>query len=1143
MKLVAIIAIFFSSINQISVIRAEEEELKYQFIEETEEETWDNLLVQSNAFPDEMLSDIELYATLTKDYRIARITCNNEYGYAYISFLRLDGEPVFCLEPLATIHWDADYYETTAWWDLATWQQDLIWKYAYYGYAYPGHQNDRYYLASQLLIWEVVDRWYDPFTADNSSYYDVTNEINEIKWLAENASRTPSFNGQTIDLALGLPVTLTDTNNALSGYNISGVEGIQISAAGNKMTLTLNSENYAKSASYSPANSGGYGTPIVYKAPGSQNVMKVTPYDPLKPFSIQFNWGDGNGKLVKKNEDGKGVPGVQFQIATDSQFENILGIYTTGEDAAFTINNIKARRYYVKEIAAPEQYVIDTETKLLDVYPNQTASIEVNDEFIKGKVMIKKTDSETHNPLEGAVFGVYNEQNKRLQELVIQANGAATSEYLRFGKYYVKEEIAPTGYVVDAETKHWFNVRTHKETIEIDAENKPQKGQIILRKLDEETGTQSQGDASLKGVSWVVFADEDIVGAEGTVHFQKDDLVEQFTAEDEIGTSSLLPLGKYRVEELSAGEGYLTNDRVIHVELTPQEQTVEVDVQNFDFSNQVIKGSFEITKYVDEKINFMDKLFKQSEAVKIPGEGFVFDVYLKSTGEIFDTITTDENGHATSKMLPYGVYILKERPVKGYQHIDDIEVQIKENAKKLHYIIENSVIRSELTLYKVDSQTQKIIPAAGVSFKLKDEKGNYVVQTVTYPQKVEIDTFVTDESGSVHFPESLIYGTYFLCEIQAPYGYVLPEGEIEIVVDGSSKEIYLNVENDAAMGRLVIEKKGEFFTGYQHEETDYGILYTPIYDVHYLSGVKFQIIAREDIIGEEGTIHYHQGDLVEELVTLEETPIVSKDLPLGAYTLQEVETPLGYVLDQKRYNFDLIYENQTTPIVLETMSLINQRQTVALNITKILEGIEEESVLYNQVQFGIFTSEETEKLPEKSLVALINFNEDGSVAKQPELLEGKYYLKELGTANGYLLDDTEYFFEVVHEETDSECLEIEINDSGEIVNKLKRVDVEIYKVNQSNHNILLNGAVFEVYDKTHRKSLGKFVSGTAGEGKLIIEDVAYGTELEVKEIQAPTGYQCVMTSWIFVVDSEQKTMTFTFENSKIEVPNMGENRS
>lgn len=139
--------------------------------------------------------------------------------------------------------------------------------------------------------------------------------------------------------------------------------------------------------------------------------------------------------------------------------------------------------------------------------------------------------------------------------------------------------------------------------------------------------------------------------------------------------------------------------------------------------------------------------------------------------ELVTTLTTDEDGRAISGDLPYGVYIVKERPMESYVTLPPFEVNISEDSKIYFYNIFNDKFRAEIEIYKTDSETGKKIPAAGVEFKIKDSEGNFVKHTVTYPQKYETDVFTTDETGSVHLPEPLEYSDYFITEIRPPAAF------------------------------------------------------------------------------------------------------------------------------------------------------------------------------------------------------------------------------------------------------------------------------------------------------------------------------------------------------------------------------------
>ncbi|MBP3399863.1 MAG: Cys-Gln thioester bond-forming surface protein [Erysipelotrichaceae bacterium] len=779
-KIISILAFFITSFFTLPETNAEEVSSTdtniqdFQIIEEESVTDWDTFLAISNAFPDEMFEGIELFSLLEKSHRVAKFYCDNEYGYGFITFLILDGEPVFCLEPTAVIHWDKDYYETTAWWDLSWDQQQKIWQYAYYGYAYPGHQNDRYYLASQLMIWSVVDRWYDPYTTDGGSYYDVGPEIDEIHRLISSAGSTPSFHNQTIDLAMDLPVSITDSRNSLHNYGISSLKGIDVSTSGNQMTFTLTSEEYAKSASFSPKTSGGFGTPIVYKSNGSQTVMKVRPYDPLKPFTLNFKWGKGNGQLIKIDEDGHAVKDVQFSIASDKNFENTIGSYTTDESGTFTISDLPARKYYVKEISAPEQYVVDDTVKTIDVLPNKTAKLEVEDEFVKGKVKLIKTDAEIGTPLAGAIYGLFNEQNQKLQELVVQANGEATSDYIRFGRYYVKEEIAPHGYLADTETKHWFEIKTHDSIVEIEAEDLIQRGKIIIDKVDKElyggmkdslitdydlSGTQ--GDGLLKGATYGLYARNDIIhldGKTGVITFNdnandtyqitltkgtelivRDNPAKAGTLiatakTDENGQIefSHLLLGDYYIKEITPSEGYLLDTTEYDVSLKYAGQNAAIASNRITVFETIKRQAFEIYKAGHvantsgnavplEGVHFEVKL--ENDIQKLISEGHSLEE-AKKLAPLYDELITNLEGKDTSIELPYGRYRIFETITSpDYSLAEDFFVTITEDSRipqdYSNNVIVNELFTAYLKLLKKDAETGMTVLLKDTTFKIK----------------------------------------------------------------------------------------------------------------------------------------------------------------------------------------------------------------------------------------------------------------------------------------------------------------------------------------------------------------------------------------------------------------------------------------
>lgn len=703
---------------------------------------------------------------------------------------------------------------------------------------------------------------------------------------------------------------------------------------------------------------------------------------------------------------------------------------------------------------------------------------------------------------------------------------------------------------------------------------------IEVEKQDSQTGTKTQGDATFNGAT---FAIKDTSG----------NVLETITTNGSKAKSKKYPVGTtLNVCEVTSPEGYLTNSSCNTVELkysgdnTPSTFYTTV-------KDQVIKGRIEIAKTIDkEKYG----LFQSN--VQKPGEGFKFDIILKSTGKVVSTLTTDEDGRAISDYLPYGTYIVREHETKGYDTLDPFEVKIDQNEKTYFYNIYNDTIKAELTIYKTDSETGKRIPAADVEFKIKDADGNYVTQEVTYPKKYTTDVFKTDEDGSVHLPSPLKYGEYKLVEIKAPYGYVLKDTEIPINVDGSSTEIFMNFDNKTQKGQVYVEKTGEMLSGAKESETDYGTLYTPEYKEQYLSGVTYEITAREDIVTPEGTVWFHKGDVVDTFTTGDGVT-TSALLQLGKYSIKETATQTGFVLDENTYDFDIEYAGQMIDVVEIKQAYVNERQKLDLQITKSFE--DEDKDAYKNVVFGVYSKNDitlNDKviIPADGLVGTLTIDEDGKNIEQLDLPTGEYYVKELETNVGFKLDEEKHDFTFDY---DTDTTKPTVSVSMDLYNEKRRLELDVNKVDKDHHDHFLNGAIFEVYDKTADTYVTTLASGQlmiAGEdkdekyeiskkedfskiiktvktdenkqivldiddgtyysrkvgddkvtkhvvkdGKAVLSDAIYGHEYEFKEIKAPTSYQLADKFKAYKVEADEETDTiiYYFENARIVVPNTG----
>ena len=703
---------------------------------------------------------------------------------------------------------------------------------------------------------------------------------------------------------------------------------------------------------------------------------------------------------------------------------------------------------------------------------------------------------------------------------------------------------------------------------------------IEVEKQDVETGNKTQGDATFNGAT---FAIKDTSG----------NVLETITTNGSKAKSKKYPVGTtLHVCEVTSPEGYLKNESCNSVTLKDSGDSTS-STFGTTIKDQVIKGRIEIAKSIDK-----DKYGLFQSNIQKPGKGFKFDIILKSTGKVVSTLETDEDGRAISDYLPYGTYVVKEQASTGYGTLKPFEVKIDKDQKTYFYNIYNDTIKAELTIYKTDSETGKRIPAAGVEFKIKDADGNYVTQEVTYPKKYTTDVFKTDEDGSVHLPAPLKYGEYKLVEIKAPHGYVLKDTEIPINVDGSSTEIFMNFDNKTQKGQVYVEKSGEMLSGSKESKTDYGKLYTPVYKEKYLSGVTYEITAREDIVTPEGTVWFHKGDVVDTFTTGDDIT-TSSLLQLGKYSIKETATQTGFVLDENSYDFDIEYAGQMIDVVEIKQAYVNERQKLDLQITKTFEDEDKEA--YKDVVFGVYskndiTVDDKVIIPADGLVGTLTIDEDGKNVEQLDLPTGDYYVKELETNVGFKLDEEEHDFTFNYDEDTTKATVIV---PMELRNEKRRLELDVNKVDKEHHDHFLNGAIFEVYDKTAKSYVTTLASGqlmivgddtneeyeiskdedfkkiiktvktdenkqiildiddgtyysrkvgddkvskhVIKDGKAILADAIYGHEYEFKEIKAPTSYQLADKSKAYKVEADKDTDTiiYYFENARIVVPNTG----
>ena len=222
-----------------------------------------------------------------------------------------------------------------------------------------------------------------------------------------------------------------------------------------------------------------------------------------------------------------------------------------------------------------------------------------------------------------------------------------------------------------------------------------------------------------------------------------------------------------------------------------------------------------------------------------------------------------------------------------------------------------------------------------------------VTQTVSYPTRREIDTFYTDENGEVTLPETVTRGMYFIEEVQAPQGYLIRTERLGVFVGetgdapGEAYTLDIEIPNEPVMGRVMVEKKGFRLVRLAEQADAFGnIVHQPVYEEGYLAGAVFELRAAGDIVGKDGTLWFHAGDVADTITTTEAGKDASKELPLGRYELVEVSAPEGYLLDGAPHEVELRYENDHTAVVETNVTLGNDYLSAEITLEKEKEDLE-----------------------------------------------------------------------------------------------------------------------------------------------------------------------------------------------------------
>ena len=700
--------------------------------------------------------------------------------------------------------------------------------------------------------------------------------------------------------------------------------------------------------------------------------------------------------------------------------------------------------------------------------------------------------------------------------------------------------LAPGTYTITEESMDRY-VPNQSKTITIASNqstsvafhNTLKKFRVNVTKQDYEKG-HAQGDAKLGGAVYGLY--------------KGDELIAQYTTDSNGSfTTDYFACGTdWTVREISPSEGYLLNDTVYKVGADPRDYNIEYNTApDMTVMEQVIKGKISIIKHTDNG----------DTQIETPEKGAEFQVYLKSSGSFVnadkderDTIVCDQDGFASTKLLPYGVYTVHQtKGWDGREKITDFDVFINTDGKTYKFLINNKNFESYLKVVKLDKETGKRIPYEGAAFEIYDSNNHRITMQYTYPQVTSIHTFYTNKEGYLITPEKLPYGDYTLKEVQAPYGYILDDTPIPFSIsqENSSTDtgvtvVKVKARDVAQKGVINITKTGEIFSSVEENKG----VYTPKYSISNLKGAIFEIYAAEDITTLDGTVRYEQGTLVDTITTDDDGVAKSKELYLGKYTVIEKTAPNGYVHNSTKYDVELIYAGQNVSVTSTAVSVYNDRQKVAVSLKKEMNEDKTFNLGKNNeisfVQFGIYANEDIKAsngdvIPKDALITFANCDKNGSIVFDCDLPVGfKWYVKEIATDMHYILSNTKYEFDTEYQGQDVKVIDIKVNNGEVIKNNLIYGSVKGLKVDRETQEVI-KGATFGLFksDTTEFAKDNAILTAVTDEnGIFTFSNIPYGEYL-IKEIKPADGYLDNEDVFTVIIKDNEQVVELTAINDKV----------
>lgn len=668
--------------------------------------------------------------------------------------------------------------------------------------------------------------------------------------------------------------------------------------------------------------SGNQISAITPKTPGSFYILiKIEPLQP-KDYQVTLTKTSADVSITQGNS-AYSLAGATYNVYKGtSGTGSVVATFTTDAAGHATLSTpLEDGTYSVKEVTPPKGYKLDEKIYTFTITGADT-SLSVEDEPGTLTLKLKKRDSQTgstpqgNSSLAGAVYQVSYQKGGQTvtKELTSDASGKlGTLEGLPLGTVTVKELTAPEGYRLDTEV-HTYTVDGSQlvgdtYTLEVDDLTEDvQRGGLTIQKLDSQTGTTPQGDASLEGIVFEIVNNSQnaVVVNDNTAQPGQVAMTITTNASGVATTGeNALPYGDYTVREIS------TNDSMLQT--FTEEISVTIDengeMLEYEAENEVVRGGIDLEKQDSQmgstpqgNSSFAGIDF---EVVNRSANPVVVDGQTYAVGDVVMTITTDESGRASTgnDALPYGTYEVCESATNESMLLTwaGQTVTVRQNGHSVAVTAVDEVERGGLSLQKTDTITgttpQGDANFEGINFQIINNSRNPVmVEGQKYQPGEVVKTLVTDSEGKASTSDDLLpYGEYILHESSTNESMLLTAPDQTVLVEDDGVIYEFVMADEVVRGGVLIEKR----------DLESGLL-TPLGGAS-LDGTLFEITNKSvNAVYVNGAL-YQPGEVcatIEVVDGIAQTD--ARALPYGTYQMVESKPGEGYLhTDQTVRSFQI----------------------------------------------------------------------------------------------------------------------------------------------------------------------------------------------------------------------------------------------